>query len=40
MHDADLQNMGKGQGGRGGGVYDEDDDDDMRGGQRVQCAQQ
>lgn len=40
MHDADLQNMGKGQGGRGGGAYDEDDDDDMRGGQRVQCAQQ
>lgn len=36
MHTADLENMGKGQGGR----HDEDEDEDGRGGQRVQCAQQ
>jgi len=35
MHAADIENMGKGQGGR-----QDDDDDDERGGQRVQCAQQ
>jgi len=39
MHDADLQNLGRGAGGRAG-AYDEDDEDEMRGGQRVQCAQQ
>lgn len=37
MHDADLENIGKG-GPRG--QHDEDDEDEGRGGQRVQCAQQ